>query len=460
MTRASVVGFLAACGLTACGGANGTLTPATGNSAYMPASTARAVLAVTSKVALVPASLDFLASGTAAAKTVTLRERGNNVYHLNKGCDTVAGFSLIEQKKNLARYSVVPQSPGACSVRFSDGKRHGATLNVTVTTTSILLNGSSVGPHAVSATVVLGSASAISAIASCSRACSISAPPSKPGSDAYGITVYDAANGTGKVLSRGSLIATILANKANVFVASPPRVAAHATFGSVPAGAGGTPFSPAALSLAVKDADYDTISGTFTPPVTIADNDTSALPQGSYLTLNGGGAVHATMATSSSAVLAIGYGGLAIAPATIVATIGSTAIGQVQFAPLLSAVAYTGTNNGNRPVPEIDLYSNISGQPGYSGAFTLTQTGWSTSPYLRPFTFVPSGTNNNCSSFSIVQTSPAPPTYSVNPIASAKPGLCTMMLTGASGSSSTPVVLTYTNPVPVHVSTRHSPSRY
>ncbi|HTA38943.1 MAG TPA: hypothetical protein VK760_07700, partial [Candidatus Acidoferrales bacterium] len=76
MTRASVVGFLAACGLTACGGANGTLTPATGNSAYMPASTARAVLAVTSKVALVPASLDFLASGTAAAKTVTLRERG------------------------------------------------------------------------------------------------------------------------------------------------------------------------------------------------------------------------------------------------------------------------------------------------------------------------------------------------------------------------------------------------
>ena len=323
----------------------------------------------------------------------------------------------------------------------------------------MLLAGSSVGPHALSATAILSGVSAISALSGCSPACTITAPPSKPGSNAYAVTLYDAPNGTGKILARGVTTATIVAAKANVVVAAPPRIAATATFANVPAGTSGTALPPVALSLTVKDARGDAISGTYAPPVVVADDDAAPPSLGSYFTLNGGAATRVAALTSSSSVLMFGYGGLAIPPAHITATIASLAIGQTQFAPAIAPVTYSGTNDGNRPVPEIDLYSNASGQPGYSGTFSLSQTGWSNAPFLRSFTPVPSGTNNNCSSFSIVQT-PGTQTYTVHPVASPTPGLCTMMLTGATSPSSTPVLLTYTNPTPVTVSSRHSPSRH
>jgi hypothetical protein len=215
--------------------------------------------------------------------------------------------------------------------------------------------------------------------------------------------------------------------------------------------------SAAALSIAVKDADGDAIAGTFAAPVVVSDDDASTLVQGSYLTLNGGAAARSVTLVSSTSALAFGYGGLAIAPAHISASIASVVVAQTQFAPSLAHVGYTGPNNGWHN-PEIDLYSAMAGQPGNAATFSLDQTGWNTVPFARSFSFVPSGTSNNCSSFTIVSTGAS--SYAVHPVASPQPGICTMMLTGATSSSSTALLLTYTNPNPVHVSSRHSPSRH
>jgi hypothetical protein len=239
MTRNSAAILAAVCGLTACGGASASLPSLSDASAAPPpAAVVAPALAQASgaaKVVVAPATLAFLEAGSSAARIVTVRERGNANYVAGKGCAGIATVALSEKKKNEARYVVTPQSVGACSVRFSDGKRHGATLHLSVTTTSIALAASSVGPHAVLASVMAAGVNAISTLTGCAQGCAIAAPPSKPGINAYAVTLYDAASGTGKVLARGTTTATIVASKSNVVAAAPLRVAAKAAFGTLPA---------------------------------------------------------------------------------------------------------------------------------------------------------------------------------------------------------------------------------
>jgi hypothetical protein len=404
----------------------------------------------TLKPVVSPASLNFFETGVSAARTIAVRERANTGnYTLSEGCKAVAKFARVEKKKGVTRYSVTPVHPGLCRVRLSDTSRHAVTVPISVTATSIQLASSSVSSRAMSATVTNGSAIAISALTTCAQGCSIAAPPSKPGAVAYTVATYTGANGTGKILATGVADATIVGARQNLASAVLLGVPATAAFGTLPAATSGVPFATSPLSLAVSDAAGDAISGTFATPIVVTDADTSSIAQGSYLSLNSASPSRSVSLRQGSDTLALGYGGLAIPAAALAASIASSVIGQTQFAPAVSSVAYTGPRDSEQ-LPEIDLYDTNAGQPGYASSFALSQTGWSASPYTRPFSFVATGTNNNCSSFVVTPSGAA--AYTVHPVASPEPGLCTMMLTGGSSASSTPLILTYTIPTPIHVS--------
>jgi hypothetical protein len=399
-----------------------------------------------------PAALAFLETGAAGARTIAVRERGNTGnYEMSDGCKDVVRFARTGKKKGETNYSATPLHPGTCRVRFVDARSHGVTMTVTVTATSVQLAGSSVSPAAESVSVVSGSARAVSAVTACAQGCTIAAPPSAPGDADYGVTIYMGANGTGKILATGTVAAAIVQAKQNLVPAAPLRVPALAAFGTMPAGTSGAAFAPALVSLFIRDAGGYAIPGSFSAPVVVTDDDTSTIAQGSFLMANGIPARSISL-TQSTAALAFGYGGLAIAPAHLTAAFGSVAIGQTQFAPMVPRVVYSGPRDASQ-LPEIDLYDKTAGQPGYTASFTLSpQPGWSLSPYGRPFTFVGTGSTNDCSSFTITAVAGSPASFTVHPVASPQPGLCTMMLTGGSSASSTPLILTYTIPTPIHVS--------
>jgi hypothetical protein len=397
-----------------------------------------------------PVSLAFVETGQSAARRVTLREPGNDgAYTLSDRCKDVARFTLSKHETGVTTYIATPLHFGQCRIRFVDVRNHGVSMVVTVTTTAIALSSASVSPHAGSAVVSAGRMKAVSRLSSCAQGCVIAAPPLKKGNVRYDVAVYTGADGTGSLLARGSVISTTVEGKRNVFPAQPLRIPATATFGTLPSGTGGVAFAPVPVSLEIRDAGGDTIPGEFESAVTIADDDASSLVQeGSYLSLDGSPGRSFSL-SQAPATFAFGYGGLAIPAAHITAKFGSTVIGQTQFSPSVPAVAYVGPLDAAQ-LPEIDLYSTQAGQPGYASSFSLSQTGWSISPYSNSFTFVPSGTNDDCSSF--VVTPSGSSAYTVHPVASPQPGLCTMMLTGGSSASSTPLILTYTVPTPIHVS--------
>ena len=414
----------------------------------------------------VPESLAFFASGVAAAQTLVVREAGNaSNYTLNKACDGIVRFREFKRAKSEAQYTVIPLVAGSCTVRFVDARKRGVRIPISVTQTFMWLGSSSVGPHAKSVSVALHaitivgpavSSATITEIPACLRGCSIGVPPSRPGPNAYVVTVYDGAGGTGHVLATGTTVATVVAAQKNLVRVVPPRVPGKLTLGTAPSGSAAVPFAPVSLPLVIGDADGDVIPGTFASPVTVTDDDSSPIAQGSYLTLDGGAPARSIVLTKSTDTIALGYGGLAIAPARITATASAAVVAQVAFSPAVSAVAYTGPLNGWHQ-PEIDLYDPTPGQPGYASSFALSQTGWSASPFVKPFTVTYGGTNNDCSSFTIVQTPSQPPSFSVTLIAAPVPGACTLTLTGASAVGSTTLLLTYTKPAPIHIQLKKRP---
>jgi hypothetical protein len=451
--------------MAGCAGSSaGHLVPSNGINAASPAIASNVAAPVHTGAAFapvaVPASLAFLASGIASAQTLVVREPGNaSNYTLNKACDGIVRFHEIQHLQGAVRYSVTPLVAGSCTVRFVDARKRGVRIPISVTQTFAWLGSSSVGPHAKSVAVVLHaitivgpdvSSATITEIPACLRGCSIGVPPSRPGPNAYAVTVYDGAGGTGHVLATGTTVATVVAAQKNLVRVVPPRVPGKLTLGTAPSGSAAVPFAPVSLPLVIADADGDVIPGTFASPVTVTDDDSSAIAQGSYLTLDGGAPARSVALTKSTDTIALGYGGLAIAPAHITATASAAVLAQTAFSPAVPAVAYAGPLNGWHQ-PEIDLYDPTPGQPGYASSFALSQSGWSASPFVKPFIVTGSGTNNDCSSFTIVQTPSQPPSFSVTLIAAPVPGACTLTLTGASAASSTTLLLTYTKPAPIHV---------
>jgi hypothetical protein len=198
------------------------------------------------------------------------------------------------------------------------------------------------------------------------------------------------------------------------------------TITGTPSGTAGTAFgSPSTLTLAVKDADGNTITGTYANTVTLADSDVSGV-QGSQLTVNSGTAATSVTTTQSSDVLKINYGGLAIAAATLTASATGATSGTATFTPVLSAIAYTGPLNGS--TPELDLY--MPSGTGSTGSFTASEVGLTNSPYNKSLNAGTSG----CGSIGTI--SPASGTsFTFTVVASPSAGTCTITVTDGLGQS-------------------------
>src|ERR1700692_179270 len=278
---------------------------------------------------------------------------------------------------------------------------------------------------------------------SCASGCTISGPSSPPGSDNFTLTTFDATNAGGEGISTATTTLTIAQGAPNSNTITLLGIPHSFTLSGIPAGTAGTAFwSPATITLTVKDVDGNTMTGTYANSVTIADSDLSSLTQGSALSINGAAVASSVTSTASSDVLTLNYGGLAILPATLTASATGATNATATFAPALQPIVYTGPLNGS--TPEIDLYATSG--TGSTGAFTASETGWTNGPYSKNLSLtVPAG----CST--IATASPASGTsFTVTSGASPAAGTCTMTLGDSVGQTKALTVTYSTSTFPVN----------
>jgi hypothetical protein len=407
------------------------------------------------KIKIAPKSLALLGSGANLALAVTVSEaKYKGKFTAKNTCAGIATLSPASGKGPKFKAKMTPVKAGSCTFTFSDSKKTTAKLPVTVTTAALTLGATSISPGSKSVKIVLTSVNgaapkaglvttSIVNLTGCTNGCTVVAPQSPPGSDKYALTTYDGANATGNILATGTAIATVVVAKANVAAASQlSKVPKFLAFGTIPSGSAGTSFS-SVLPIVVQDADRKAIVGTYATPVKVTDADTSAIAKGSSLTVNGGAASRSITLTASSSVAKLVYGGLAMQSVALTASATGASSATAHFAPALFAMNYSGPLNGS--TPEIDLYNTASGQPGYSGTFALTQKGWFGSGYANAFTYAVGGSSNNCTSFGVTPASGTASAYTVSLRSSAVAGSCTLTLSGAPGTSTQSVRLTYTS---------------
>jgi hypothetical protein len=265
----------------------------------------------------------------------------------------------------------------------------------------------------------------------CTSGCAVGGPSVPPGSDNFTVTTYDAINAAGNALSTQTQTFTVTVGVSNPLAITLLGIPKTFTITSIPAGTAGTAFgSPATLVLHVKDADGNTITGTYFHTVTITDSDVSSLTNASSLILNSGTAASSVVSTASTDVLKLGYGGQAIAPATLTASATGATNGTATFTPTLSAITPT--------VAEIDFYAPTG--TGSTGTFTVSEIGWSNSPYSQNFTIALAA---GCSTIGTLAGSPNATSFTINVAGSPAVGSCLATLTDGAGQSHT-VTLTYT----------------
>ncbi len=261
--------------------------------------------------------------------------------------------------------------------------------------------------------------------------CTVAGPSVPPGSDTFTVTAYDAAGGSGNVVSVATATYTIAVGAANSNTITLNGVPKSFSFSGLPTATAGTAFAAQAFTVTVKDADGNTILGTYQNPVTIANSDASGA---TTIATAGSDSPPAGELLGSADTVSIAYTGLAITPATITAS-ATGATGSTTFAPTLQPIVYSGPLvTGN---PEIDLFATSG--TGSSGSFSAAEVGWTNAPYNKPLTVsLPGG----CAS--IASVSPASGTnFTASAVASPAAGSCTVTLGDGVGQSKA-VTLTYT----------------
>lgn len=445
-------GFLAACS----GGGPQALPGLTNVQSSMSATAASSMGAMAlSKITIAPKTLSLLGTGVVNAASVTVSEKSyTGKFTEASTCKGTATAAPLTGKGPSFKVTITGAKAGSCTLTFSDTKHNKVVLPITDTIASVALSESSISPGSKSVTIELKSVdgkppskelhtSITASLTACTKGCTVEGPQSPPGTDAYAITIFDAAAGKGNKLAVGSVSSKIVVAKNTIVSAVLSKIPAYLKFGTVPSATAGQSLT-AALPLAVEDADHHPITGSYSTPVTVKDNDTSTIAQGSALQVGSGTASRSVQLASSSDELKIVYGGLAIGAVTLSASATGVSGANATFAPSIGSVGYNGPQVGN--APEIDLYNPAPGQTGYSGSFTLSQAGWSTKPYLKGFTYALGGTNNNCTSYAVSPSSGSGAQFTVSVAASPAPtaGTCTLTATGATTGSTVKVTLTYT----------------
>ncbi|HET9392767.1 MAG TPA: hypothetical protein VFO29_04465 [Candidatus Rubrimentiphilum sp.] len=169
-----------------------------------------------------------------------------------------------------------------------------------------------ISPSTQSATISVNSGTP--AVANCSGGSCTTTVLAPVGSDTFAVSLYDAANGTGNVLSQGSATQTIVSGTANSVSVTLNGVPKNVTitssgnaFTSVTLGSSST----IALTVTAKDAGGNTIIGTYSSPVQLTVRNVSAP---NSITINGGTQVtisgaNVTNVPSSTTVITASYSG-------------------------------------------------------------------------------------------------------------------------------------------------------
>ncbi len=273
-----------------------------------------------------------------------------------------------------------------------------ATLSVVITLTA-----DSVG--IVAGSIPNNPATTPIAAGTCSSGCTVSGPPSPPGTDSFTIVTYDNATpASGHALNA--------AQKNSVPITQGANNAETVTLGAIPATLtaisnaptnvfnAGTQAQTDFVSVIANDAAGNTIPTSQSPAVTyvdatgapvsitIADPDANA-----YGTCveSGGGTTPCTSGAGTSVTLAgpdsgatVRYDGLAENPVTLTASAPGVTSITASIQPNLNAPVFNGTvaTPSGVALPgsaEIDLF-NTSGI-GSTGTESFTESGWTNSPY-------------------------------------------------------------------------------
>ncbi len=272
-------------------------------------------------------------------------------------------------------------------------------------------------------------------VVNCTTVCSgqVSAPV---GSATFLVKLYDAQNAGGNLLSTASVAQTIVNNQANAVNMTANGVVAAL---SLALSAGTTPTAGTAGTIAVTlnalDADGNTIVGPGSYvtaagsqlTVTLADSDTS-----------GATALSQTTVTQPTAGITLSYTGLAIAPATIAASATGVTNRAVSFAPALNPIVVATNDALNPSFAGVDFYAT-AGQ-GSSGSFTVSEVGWTNSPYNKSLTVT---TGSGCNAIgSTVQNGAS---FTATVAGAPAPGTCTALTLSDGAGQSQAVTLAYTN---------------
>jgi hypothetical protein len=330
--------------------------------------------------------------------------------------------------------SLGPSSQQSAPVQTQTARVNFRILLPSATSTSAGRSPAFVSPSTRSASVSVtpssGSASTPTVV-NCTTACSgqIAAPP---GADTFLVKLYDAPNAAGNVLSTASLAQTIVLNGANVMNMTANGVVATLSL-AVGAATAGTP-GTIAVTVNALDADGNTIVGpgyvnaAGSPlTVTLADSDTS-----------GATALSQATVTQSTSGITLSYTGLAIVPATI--TAGATGLTNrtSQFAPVPNPIVVATSDTQNPSFAGVDFYAT-SGM-GSSGSFTVSEVGWTNSPYNKTLTVTPGGGCANIGS-----TAQSGNTFTAGVAVSPAPGTCTALTLSDGVGQSQDVTLAYSN---------------
>jgi hypothetical protein len=224
----------------------------------------------------------------------------------------------------------------------------------------------------------------------CNSGCTVSGPPSPPGTDGYTITLYTLTNAGGTALDTASQSYTIAEGASNAEGMTLNGIPATLSFTALPttwsagiANGGGAGLT---VSVTALDALGNTISGTYANAVTLTDPDTNGdgtrvvatTCPGTYPT--GNTAISATTATftSSSSTATFCYGGLAENPETLTATASGATSGTRSFSPILN-LPTSGTITGAFVGTDAQLEATTG--TGSTGTIAWTETGWTNTPY-------------------------------------------------------------------------------
>ncbi|HEY1975783.1 MAG TPA: glycine-rich protein [Candidatus Baltobacteraceae bacterium] len=201
------------------------------------------------------------------------------------------------------------------------------------------------------------------------------------------LNAYDLAPVSGAIPTSAKLLSkaanvpfTAAVGKANVLGVTLDGVPKSLSVSGLPGATAGTAIStPQKFTVTAKDADGNVIVGTYTTLVMVSDSDTSGATTLSSTPVTGDPA--GTLASSKDAV-SIAYTGIAMNAVTIAATATGATSGHATFAPALSPIGPASAANG------VVVNTNAEFNPT---SFTVSEPGWTNSPYNQSLTVTPSG---------------------------------------------------------------------